>query len=105
MHDHDEELGMYWFGDPAANSDAGAVSIDSLSDSTPQRLRSTAYWIETGRLLMEYLVLQAGSRDREMLRRGFIRWLRNSPVERRRYECGDDMTRAALVDWFLRVVR
>ena len=88
-HDHDAELGCYWFNDrrPRPNK------------------RDVAYWLETGNLVREYLMLKAGAAYSETLCQGFIAWLKRSPSEGRQYEQGDDMRRAALVDWYLRVVR
>jgi hypothetical protein len=85
-HDHDQELGMYWYGDPL---------------SQPVRPRDTTYWIETGGLVREYLRLQAGSAYSDTLRQSFVNWLRRSPAERRAYLEGDDMQRAELVERFL----
>jgi hypothetical protein len=95
FHDYDEELGMYWYDNPAKG----------LLDPSRTRHRDEAYWLETGSLVREYLVLQAGVDYSDMLRQGFIAWLKRSPGERRQYVDGDDMRRAALVDWFLKVVR
>lgn len=128
LHDHDEELGCYWFGDPAPsphadNQEAAGLTkkpvIGQTQRSTPPaaprrssgqpprppRARDQAYWDETGRLVMDYFELQAGALYSETLEGGFIAWLQRSPAEQRQYEEGDDMTRAALVDWFLRLVR
>jgi hypothetical protein len=55
--------------------------------------------------VLEYFELKAGTLDSEPLVAGFIGWLRRSPVEHSCYRNGDDMARAALVDWYLRVVR
>jgi hypothetical protein len=93
QHDHDEELGMYWY--PAE------PSVRRQSASRP---RDAAYWNETARLVLDYFELRAGRHFSEELFDGFIRWLRRSPNERRRYLQGDDVQRAMLVDWFLRVV-
>jgi hypothetical protein len=76
----------------------------SDSPVRPRRARDEAYCAGTGRLVMEYLELRADARFSDALEDGFVAWL-HSPGERRRYEQGDDMERAALVDWFLRVVR
>jgi|SRR5579864_8148 len=88
-HDHDEEFACFSFNDPPLSS----------------KPHSLAYWLETGSLVREYLMLQAGVAYDDALRQGFVRWLKHSPAERRRYIHGDDMQRAALVDWFLKVVR
>src|SRR4051812_40651129 len=64
-----------------------------------------AYWVETGSLLREYLALQAGAVYSDTLRQGFIDWLKRSPAERQQFEKGDDMARAALIDWYLSDVR
>jgi hypothetical protein len=63
------------------------------------------YWVETANLVMEYFVLQAGPDYNETLRQGFVAWLKRSPGNRKQYREGSDMKRAALVDWFLRLVR
>lgn len=84
LHDHDEELGRYWFKDPP-------------------RPRDDAYWDETADLLLDYFELLAGA-DSERLVDAFLEWLKRSPGARRQYEEGDDMARAGLVDWYLRVV-
>jgi hypothetical protein len=88
-HDHDEEFEFLSFNSPPLSSKPGSL----------------AYWLETGSLVREYLMLQAGDAYDDALRQRFVRWLRGSPAERRRYIHGDDMQRAALVDWFLKVVR
>src|SRR5579872_3825806 len=78
-HDHDEEFACF-----------------SFSDSSPFPTRgSLAYWLETGSLVREYLMLQAGAVYDDALRQGFVRWLRQSAAERGRYIDGDDMDRAA----------
>jgi hypothetical protein len=141
-HDHDEELGCYWFGESAVERRVEPERPHRLRhresppniQTTPNVLedardvvrwtremvergvvcfgpvrrpirRSDAYWVETGALVMEYFVLQAGAAYNDTLRQGFISWLQRSPGERRQYEEGDDMKRAAMVDWFLKVVR
>ena len=70
-----------------------------------RRVRDEAYWDEAGDLLLDYFELQAGALDSETLVDGFVAWLKRSPAEFRQYIEGDDMTRATLVDWYLRVVR
>jgi hypothetical protein len=87
QHDHDGELRRHWY-DPSNPS-----------------CHDTAYWLETGRLVREYLKLRAGDDYTDALRQGFVGWLQRSPAERRLYVSGDDVQRAALVDWFLKVVR
>jgi hypothetical protein len=127
QHDHDDELGEFWFGSPApqsspiatpkpslkllpapkAEADAHVVARltnDLIRWERPRR-RDRAYWEETGRLVMEYVELQAGAQYSNTLHNRFIGWLKHSPAELALYETGDDMTRAALVDWFLAVVR
>ena len=94
-HDHDEELGMYWYESPAKGL---------LHGPRPRR-GDIAYWLETGNLVREYLMLRAGVAYSETLRQGCVTWLQASPERRQQYESGDDMQRAALVDWFMRVVR
>ena len=51
--------------------------------------RDKAYWHETAELLLDY----------------FVAWLNQSPAACKRYEEGDDATRAALVDQYLNGVR
>ena len=116
-HDHDEELGCHWFGDPPPNTRNVAGVTNALRDRPvvpltkgfgrprPRPARDEAYWAETGRLVLDYFELQAGALYSATLAEGFIAWLERSPAEQRQYDDGDDMTRAALVDWFLRVVR
>lgn len=115
QHDHDEELGT-WDNHPSPNTrnvagvtksllDRPVVPLTKAFDRPRPRRRDEAYWNETARLLMDYFELQAGALYSETLHEGFVAWLARSPAEFRRYENGDDMTRAALVDWFLRVVR
>ena len=69
------------------------------------RPRDQAYWDETGRLVVEYMTLQLGTNAIEPYRLGFVWWLQASPWAIRRYRDGDDMQRAELVDWYLRVAR
>jgi hypothetical protein len=88
QHDHDRELACEEFNEPPPRPTT----------------RDLSYCLETGSLVREYLVLQAGAADADTLRQGFIAWLQRSPSERRQFEEGDDMKRASLVDWFLRVV-
>lgn len=87
-HDH-EELWFKEFTEPASRS----------------KVRDLAYWTETGELVREYLALQAGNAYDETLQQGFIAWLQRSPIERTQFENGDDMTRASLVDWFVKAAR
>jgi len=94
-HDHDEELGMYWYGHPTK----------ALLEHPVQKRRDLSYWLETGNLVRDYLILQAGAAYSETLHQGFVTWLQRSPAERRQYEEWDDMRRAALVDWYLNVMR
>ncbi len=107
QHDHDEELGCYWYGDsppsPATNT-PNDVPVDR-PHARRRRVRDEAYWNETASLVAEYFELRAGVYDSEMLLEGFIAWVQRSPGELRLYMEGDDMTRAALVDWYLKVVR
>jgi hypothetical protein len=90
QHDHDAELGCYWYADPPQR---------------PRRARDEAYWDETASLVMDYFELQAGALYSETLHEGFVAWLERSPAEGRQFEEGDDMTRATLVDWYLKLVR
>jgi hypothetical protein len=90
-HDHDEELGTY---------------AESAPLNRPRPRRSDlAFWLETGKLVKEYLEMQAGAAYNDTMRQGFIAWLQRSPGQRRQYLNGDDMGRAALVEWYLKVVR
>jgi hypothetical protein len=108
QHDHDVELGT-WDNHPSPNPPANTRNVAGVSKAFDRprhrRPRDEAYWNETARLLMDYFELQAGALYSETLYEGFVAWLERSPAEFRRYENGDDMTRAVLVDWFLRVVR
>ena len=144
-HDHDEELGMYWYQAERAQlsypsphqypvpdrlmlsarpsaapsttlEDAREVirltrdlrrrlGLESMRVPRARRPRDDAYWEETARLVMDYFELQAGPRNSETLLNGFLEWLKRSPAEGSRYMAGDDMVRAALVDWYLRLVR
>ena len=144
LHDHDEELGMYWYqaerAQPSCPSprqyplpdrnvpspppsalrsttleDAREVihltrelrrSLGLESRSVPRRRRprDDAYWEETARLVKDYFELLAGVHS-ETLLEGFVAWLKRSPGECRQYKEGDDMSRAALVDWYLKLVR
>ena len=79
--------------------------VEFTKPSPPSKPGELRYWLETGGLVREYLMLQAGESYSDELRRGFITWLKGLPAERRQFETGDDMARAALVDWFLRVVK
>ncbi len=98
QHDHQAELGMYWYHDrPLDTSHVPGLTKTSIDQ--------VCYWLESGNLVREYFVLQAGANYSESLRQGFIRWLRRGPTERRLYVDGDDMRRAALVDWYLQLVR
>jgi hypothetical protein len=105
LHDHDEELGTYWYDEPPTNTHDVTSATKALLNSSPARLFDEAYWVETGSLVREYLMLQAGSAYSDPLRQGFVTWLKRSPAERRQYVDGDDMRRATLVDWYLKVVR
>jgi hypothetical protein len=124
QHDFDEELGCYWYGDPPsqprpleAHRHRVGQSRRPIKRVPPRvrcappdppplrRARNEAYWDEAGDLLLDYFELQAGALDSESLVDGFVAWLKRSPAEFRQYTDGDDMTRATLVDWYLRVVR
>jgi hypothetical protein len=123
QHDFDEELGCYWYGDPPPKfpntvkaADVNVPIKAGCKQGNPRppvestsanfrRRRDEAYWNEAGDLLFEYFELKAGALYSETLVDGFVGWLRRSPAEFRRYVSGDDMARAALVDWYLRVVR
>jgi len=89
QHDHDEEFECLSFNRAPLSS----------------KPSSLAYWVETGSLVREYLMLKAGVFYDDALRQGFVRWLKHSAAERGRYIHGDDMARASLVDWYLKVVR
>src|SRR5262249_8603543 len=124
QHDHDEELGMYWYSSPApperpvvarlppkmrpalkAESDAAIVArlTNAAIRWRRPRRRDRMYWAETGRLVLEYFELQAGADYSDVLRDGFIGWLKRSPRELALYVSGDDTARAMLVDWFLSI--
>ena len=113
QHDFDEELGCYWYGDPPPKPrpfeaiKRGAPPVRHAPADPPpfRRVRNEAYWDEAGDLLLDYFELQAGAFDSDTLVDGFVAWLKRSPAELRQYVDGDDMTRATLVDWYLRVVR
>jgi hypothetical protein len=96
---------VYWYRDTPQNALDAAGATNALLNSLPARLCDWAYWAETGSLVMEYFRLQAGAAYSKTLRQGFITWLKRSPAERGQYVDGDDMRRAALVDWYLKVVR
>jgi hypothetical protein len=66
------------------------------------RGRDDGYWKETRSLVLEYLALQVKEEDFELYRFAFIAWLRASPDFLQSYKDGDDMARAALVDWFVK---
>jgi hypothetical protein len=100
-HDHDEELGKYWYKEPVAQTPR--QSFGQASNSVGERRRDETYWAATIGLLLEYFELQSGGDER--LLDGFAAWIDRCPTERRLFEDGDDMTRAALVDWYLRLVR
>ena len=102
-HDHDEELGCYWFNSPPPDVRTVAGVAEAM-DPAPSR-DDEAYWDETASLVMEYVELRASVYDAETLFDDFIDWLQRSPAEGRRYVEGDDMARAALVDWFLTLVQ
>jgi len=123
LHDHDEELEYARSFEPDRRK---AAVLATASANTQSEWRSTrhleprryspepvyrrhpqteAYWTDTGALVMEYLRLQAGAQFSAALEEAFIAWVLRSPAEFLRYEQGDDMGRAAQVDWFLRVVR
>ena len=81
------------------------LGLESIRVPRPRRTRDHAYWEETARVVIDYIELQAGSRYTEALPNGFFEWLKRSPSEGKQYVQGDDMARAALVDWYLSVVR
>jgi hypothetical protein len=109
QHDHDKELARYWYADPSGAtptvSGAGPEAEASSAFRPTPRRRDGAYWDETADLVLDYFELLAGSRDSEALFEGFIEWLKRSPARRKQYEEGNDMNRAALVDWYLKLVR
>jgi hypothetical protein len=133
LHDHDEELGCYWFGDPPPSfaakpkklpdfvkrhvcfsppPNAATDRLHNLArlpkaarERPHPRPRDESYWNETARLVTEYFVLQAGAHYSDPLHEAFKAWLERTPAERSVYENGEDMARAAQVDWFLKVVR
>jgi hypothetical protein len=114
-HDHDEELGMYWYDSPEKERlerpfrHPRLVQLtqdrpDSENESLKRTLKKHTelydldYWLKTGNLVREYLKLRAGS---DTLRQDLIAWVQHSPERRYQYEKGDDERRAILVDWFL----
>src|SRR4029077_11554318 len=71
-HDHDEELGMYWYDNPA-----------KAALERPRRpQRDLEYWLETGKLVREYLEMQAAGAYGDTLRQRLITWLQASPARR-----------------------
>ena len=103
-HDHDEELGMYWYDSPEKERLERPLPKDREPHADSE-LYDLNYWLKTGSLVREYLKLQAGAAYGDTLRQGLVTWLQASPVRRQQYEKGDDMRRAVLVDWYLKVVR
>jgi hypothetical protein len=101
-HDHDEELGMYWYD---------AVTGRALTDrSSPRKAvtrktarprRDNAYWDETVRLVLDYLRLKAGSNASAGVVDGFVLWIALSPANLTAFGEGDDMCRAEIVDRYL----
>jgi len=101
-HDHDEELGMYWY------SEDGKARQEMLVQ--PRRVsvhhgpaRDKKYWEQTFDLTLEYLRLQAATRTSTKLDEAFMRWLTRTPYEMRSFALGDDVARAEQVDRFLTV--
>src|SRR5256885_2317013 len=88
-HDHDEELGMYWYDKNPAKA---------VLERPRRTQRDLEYWLETGKLVREYLEMQAAGAYSDNLRQRLITWLQASPARRQQYEGGDDMLRADLVD-------
>jgi len=102
-HDHDEELGMYWYTDDGRARQPMAIQPRRVS-VCPDPPRDTKYWEQTFDLALEYLRLQAGAQLVTMLDAAFVRWLTQTPGELQRFVLGDDIVRAGQVDWFLKVV-
>jgi hypothetical protein len=90
---------------PDDDAEPRRVSAKAFERIAASRARDEAYWDEAGNLLLDYFKLQAGDLYSETLVDGFVAWLRHWPADFRQYIDGDDMARAALVDWYLRVVR
>ena len=99
-HDHDEELGMYWYTDARKARQPGPIQPRRVGvrEDPP---RDKTYWEQTFDLTLEYLRLQAGARLTTMLDAAFIRWLMATPGEMQRFVLGDDIVRAGQVDLFL----
>jgi hypothetical protein len=101
-HDHDEELGMYWYNNDGTRQPEAIRPHRVSVCSSPSRDRK--YWEQTFDLTLEYLRLQAGAQFTTMLDAAFIRWLMQTPGEMQRFVLGDDIVRAGQVDWFLTAV-
>jgi hypothetical protein len=78
---------------------AGDIGATAAAISSEQ-----ARWNEIGKQVMDYFVLQAGARDSEPLRQGFIAWLKRSPDRLEVYMHGNVNSRKALVDLYLKQV-
>jgi hypothetical protein len=102
-HDHDEELGMYWYTDDGTARQPVPIQPRRVSvwKNPP---RDKKYWEQTFDLTLEYLRLQSGARLTTMLDAQFIRWLMETPGEMQRFALGDDIVRAGQVNRFLEVV-
>jgi hypothetical protein len=95
-HDHDEELGMYWYDPHPAKA---------FLERPLRTHRNMEYWLETGRLVREYLEARAGDAYSDALRQALITWMQASPARREQYELGDDMVRGELIDSYLKFLR
>ena len=104
-HDHDEELGMYWYGATSRVALAAASAPRRPIEPQRRRPRDDTYWDETWRLVLDYFDLKAGRNVSEVVEEGFIPWLLRSPAQLTYFAEGDDMRRAECVDWYLKIVR
>jgi hypothetical protein len=99
-HDHDEELGMYWYTDDGKTRQAMPIQPRRVGVCVGHR-RDKKYWEQTFDLTLEYLRLQAGAQLTPTLEARFIQWLLQTPDEMRRFVLGDDIVRAGQADRFL----
>jgi hypothetical protein len=103
-HDHDEELGMYWYSAREVPPPPAPIQPRRVKTATG-RPRDKQYWEQTFDLTLEYLRLQAGTSSTPKLDEDFLRWLMQSPGEMHRFVLGDDTLRAEQADSFLKAVR
>jgi hypothetical protein len=91
---------------PCGTPNAPVRAEGPTAKAAPRPARDNAYWDETADLVLEYLELLSGAAaaaDREPLLDGFIDWMKRSSRARAQYVEGDDMTRAALVERYLKL--